>query len=233
MGGAFSCFLSSMFVTSRLVVLLLAASRAAAKMQGMCLSGDEQMKLCLSGTDLEDTYPAALAKCNLDAAAEALDVQCPPKLAKVTQAIKAFSSAGDCFMKEIGVNAAFNGNFLSGYSGNITSSFSNKVDKYKKQVAGCIKKTVRKFNLVQTNVKQCKYKKKKDKKMVKMVRANFKKAAPALCVIAMMENICLMQGKEAMDNLMNNVADVKITNEELKHLLGDVKAFSFDNSRSG
>merc|ERR1711970_618117 len=150
MGRALLCFLSTMFVATRLVVLVLAVSRAAAKMQGMCLSGDEQMKLCLSGTDLEDTYPAALAKCNLDAAAEALDVQCPPKLVKVTQAIKAFSSAGDCFMNEIGVNAAFNGNFLSGYSGNITSSFSDKVNKYKKQVAGCTKKLTNTFNNVLT-----------------------------------------------------------------------------------
>merc|ERR1711988_639836 len=76
---------------------------------------------------------------------------------------------------------------------------------------------------------------KRDKMSVRKARENFKKVAPALCVITMMENICQMQGKEAMDSLMNtlmtNVADVKITNEELKHLLGNIHAFSFDKSR--
>merc|ERR1711931_87964 len=235
--GALVCIPSTMFVATSLVVLALAASRAAAKMQGMCLSGDEQMKLCLSGTDLEDKYPAAMAKCNLDNTAEALAVSCPKKLPKVIQAIKAFSNAGDCFMKELGIadGVPFNGAFLGSYQGNITSSFSDKVKKYKKQVAACVKKTVKQFNNVQTSIKKCKYRSKKAKVAVKKARDNFKKVAPSLCVITMMENICQMQGKEAMDSLMNtlmtNVADVKITNEELKHLLGNIHAFSFDKSR--
>merc|ERR1712002_391929 len=154
--------IATMFVATRLVVLALAASRAAAKMQGMCLSGDEQMKLCLSGTDLEDKYPAAMAKCNLDNTAEALAVSCPKKLPKVIQAIKAFSNAGDCFMKELGIadGVPFNGAFLGSYQGNFTNSLTDKITVYKKQVAGCVKKTVKQFNNVQTQFKKCKYAKK-------------------------------------------------------------------------
>merc|ERR1711970_1029903 len=173
--GALVCFLSTMFVATRLVVLALAASRAAAKMQGMCLSGDEQMKLCLSGTDLEDKYPAAMAKCNLDNTAEALAVSCPKKLPKVVQAIKAFSNAGDCFMKELGIadGVAFNGYFLGSYQGNFTNSLTDKITKYNKKVAACTKKLTNTFNNVQTQFKKCKYAK-KDKATLKKVQTAYK-----------------------------------------------------------
>lgn len=179
--------------------MALAALGGLVRAGDLCLSEEEQWKICLVGTPIATSWSAALTSCKIELRISNVESSCPG-YSKLTKYFTAAENAGNCLTGKLGLTEA---NQVTWYSEHLPIEILESLDF--DAVETCAKEAL---TAKVEEIKSCGY----TKTQRKAIRASYKEFAYLKCSYDQFKTACATHTQTVLNTVMEGLQTMSIEN---------------------